>query len=1323
MATKRSTRVGAAAFALGVSLAGPQVAPAGADSPDSDSAAQPAARAEAGGADSVRSRVPTQSRDDAGAAEAAAPEPRGSRARVAPPADRNPAERRRIAAEGAVRQRIPVATAMSPTVAQPAAAARRPAPSVVGSHTPMPVGGPAVAPGSAAVEAGAAGPSAVAPGAASGLSTECAACWGTQAPSIAQAATTVVNHLFNSAFDWLATSPANPLTDLLGGALVLIRRTLFFVPDGVTASQTGTALTVSVNTGSVAYLRRDGTSIEVSGDPWFVGAQRFDAATVSTVAVGNPGNAGCAGLAVTAGTVNADLTTSQIDAMRFGSGAAFSGQVDATVAAGLLRLTDAVRGLQGVRLDASVVLANDVEVDAGTGDAKFTGTVDAASAGEQSLTVTALRTTTFDAAIGGQAALASLLTRGIAPIAIEQSEDSKTIPLHYLPEYNATGQPLVKYGIDVSIGDNPALMYEFDTGGVAFFAGYNRQYWKDVPLTSTGVAEVYSSSNYYNGVVSNTPITLGTGTQTVSTVQPIQIAAILAGGVANTGTVFDFSNPEVPPVEDRFFGDFGASFDTLAVNGLDTPLANPLFQLPGNLSSGFLVQLGPIGIDPQLTVGVTDALRAQFPYAVPVQAVVGGGTYPVSGLPVLEWFGFAPNYYAQAPGGSEQTIGVTPYPQCAVQCLPTLIDSGAPSTGIRLKGGGGDPYNVDNQLQPGVSLIARFPTTEGRSPLEWTFVAGSNGSVNLVQYQQGSLIDGPGQNVNTGLNLYNAFDVMFDVKMQVIWLRPTGGESTVRLNSVTTTGDQTYRQSATLAGTYSTAGGDFSVAGVTTLLDDTVINADGGAVRFSGTVDGPHSLAVNSTSTTEFVRGVGGEAALKSLRTDTGGSTATSGVITTGAQTYNDDAVLNGQYQVREGSFAVARNVSLTGPVSIGAPGGDIIFGGAIDALPGKGLTLTFTTAPGRHIVLSGDVGAANPLGGIAVTNPGGTAADPASLSAAGSITLTGTLGFAAAEGISVADHVTTTLTGGGLVQGFAEAQGGTGGIGISLGASKGSQISGFIVSNNAADGIVATGADDLRIENVAIINNGGSGIVGQSGSMTVAASSVTGNGLNGIEFDGISKAVVTDTTISGNGIGGTPASADGIQLNNAVDVTVGGSTISGNAKAGIRSTNSDTVAVSNNVITGNGAVGVVVDGGVGNSILSNSIYANALLAATTADGISLRNGGNADQAAPVIDTAAFLDGRIAVTGTLTLPDRYTGDYRIQVFFNPSTTASSVQGQQLLGTIVVNFADERTKAFSGAFVSVPSSPGNYVTATATPSTGDLNTSEFSVPRVIGPVQL
>jgi len=1151
---------------------------------------------------------------------------------------------------------------------------------------------------------------------------DCSACWGTQEPSIAQAVTTVVNHLFNSAFDWMTTSPANPISDLVAGALVLIRRTLFFVPDGVTASQAGTALTVSVNTGSVAYFRQDGTTIEVSGDPWFLGAQRFDSTTVNTVAVGNPGNVGCAGLAVTEGLVNADLTTSQIDAIRFGSGAAFSGRVDSTVATGTLTLTDAVRGLKGVRLDAPIVLANDVEIDAGSGDARFTGTVDAATSGKQSLTVTALRATTFEAPVGGQAALAGLLTRGIAPITIEQSVDSKTIPLHYLPEYNTTGQPQVKYGIDVAIGNNPSQMYEFDTGGVAFFAGYNRQFWQGVPLTTTGVAEIYSSSNYYDGVVSNTPITLGSGTQTVSTVRPIQIAAILAGGNANNGTVFDFSNPEVPPVEDRFFGDFGASFATLAVNGLDTPLANPLFQLPGNLSSGFLVQLGPIGIDPQLTVGVTDALRAQFPYAVPVQALIGGGTYPVSGLPVLEWFGFSPSYYAQAPGDPEQTIGVTPYPQCAVQCLPSLIDSGAPSTGIRLKGGGGDPYNAGGQLEPGVNFIARFPTTEARPPLEWTFVAGNNGSVNLVQYEQGSLIDGPGQNVNTGLNLYNGFDVMFDVVKQVIWLRPTGGESTVSLHSVTTTGDQSYRQNATLTGAYSTGGSDFSVAGVTTLAGDTVINAGGGDIRFFGTVDGPHALSVNSTGTTEFVRGVGGGAALSSLSSDAGGSTATSGVITSGAQTYADDTALNGQYQVGGGSFTAARSASLAGPVSIEVPQGDITFGGAIDALPGKGLTLSLSTAPGRHITLGGDVGAIHPLGGIAVVNPHGTADNPAGLLSTGSITVVGTLGFAAAEGISIGNDVTTVLTGGGMVQGFAK------GDGISLGASKGSRISGFIVSNNGGDGIVVAGAENVHIENSAIINNGGDGVRatagvggGQASGITVSGSSVTGNGLNGIEFDGIGTVTVTNTTISGNGILGANSNANGIRLTNVTDATIVGNTISSNNIDGVYSGNSEAVAVTDNVITANGAAGVVVDGGGGNAILSNSIYLNGLTTGTTADGISLRNGGNGDQSAPAIESAVFANGRITVTGSLTLPDWYTGSYQIQVFFTPSTTATGVQGQQLLGTVSANFADDKTATFSGSFVAAPSSPGNFVTATATPSAGELNTSAFSGPRVIGPV--
>ncbi|MCW1960283.1 MAG: hypothetical protein KIH64_017395, partial [Mycobacterium sp.] len=438
-----------------------------------------------------------------------------------------------------------------------------------------------------------------------------------------QAINVVVNHVFNAAFDWVATLPGGPLSGLVEGALVLLRRSLFLSPLGVTATQVGNSLAISVNTGSVAYLREVGTVLEVSGLPSFRRAQSFDNSVQLSLLVANSaGNAGCAGVVVESGVVDGYLASSQIDSLRFGAGAAFTGQVQARVSGGPLVVREAVRGQTGVILDAAVVLADDVEIDGGSGYVTLTGTVDAATVGGQSLTVTALGATTFGAAVGGQNPLAGLLTRGIAPIDIEQGVDSKTVPLHYLPTYNANGQPQVKYGIDVAIGDNPAQMYEFDTGGVAFFAGYNQQYWQNVPLTTTGISEVYSSGNYYDGVLSNTPITIGTGSRTVSTVRPVGITAVLAGGNATNGTVFDFSNPAVPPVEDRFFGDFGASFATMAVTGQDTPLANPLFQLPGNLSSGFLVQLGPIGTDPQLTVGVTDTLRRQFPYAVPAQALV-----------------------------------------------------------------------------------------------------------------------------------------------------------------------------------------------------------------------------------------------------------------------------------------------------------------------------------------------------------------------------------------------------------------------------------------------------------------------------------------------------------------------------------------------------------------------------------------------------------------------------------------------------------------------------------------------------------------------------
>lgn len=1111
----------------------------------------------------------------------------------------------------------------------------------------------------------------------------CAACWGAEAPTLGQAINTVINHLFNSTFDWLSTLPGNGITNLIEGALVLARRSLFLSPEGVTASQVGTSLEVTVNTGSVAYFRQEGTSLQVSGDPSFRRAQTFDAATVELVAVANgPGNAGCAGVVVESGILNGTLTTSEIDALRFGSDAAVSDSVKSSVSGGPLVLRDAVRGLGGVEFQAPVVLANNVEINAGTGGATFAGPVDAARAGEQSLTVTALGDTVFGAAVGGNAALASLLTRGIAPVSVRQSNDTRTVPLHFLPQYAPNGQAEVKYGIDVAIGDNPSQVYEFDTGGNAFFAGYNPSLWKGVPLTSYGVSDTYSSGNYYDGVLANARITIGKGDQRVSTEQPIGLTAILAGGNSNSGEVFDFTNPLVPPVESHFFGDFGAAFGTVAVTGVDTPLTSVLFQLPGNLSSGFLVQLGPIGIDPQLTVGVTDELRAQFPYAVPVAALTGGGSYPVSGYQVLQQFGFAPQYFAQKDGGDEKPIGKVSACAGAV-CLPSLIDSGAPSTGIRLKGQGGAQFDDGGQLEPGVDFIAEFPTTQGRPPLRWTFVAGNNGSVDLVNYQDGSVASDT-QNVNTGLNLYNYYDVMFDVQKQVIWLRPTGGQSTVSAVSVTTTGEQNYRQNATLSGTYNTGGGKFTVAGVTALTAATTVNAGAGDVTFSGTVDGPFALTVNSSGATVFARQVGGQDPLASLTSDAGGSTATASVITGGSQNYGDPLSMNGRYLLSLGSFTAAGQTQLDGPVTVTLlePGADATFAGDIDGQEGRGYSLTVTAASGGDVSLNGDVGGTHPLGGLAVLS-GPFPFEPVTFSAGGRIILDGSLGFAAQNGLSLGNQVSANLTQGGQVRNFIRS-GDSSGNGVTLTQPGQTTLQNFVISNNQSAGIVVVGATDLALEGNSVIANARGGIeISDSVNVTVTGSSITGNGV------------------------------DGIQVIDSETVQISGNTISGNAESGILS-QSTAVQISGNSLSTNAVAGVTVDQrGLGNEILDNSIYANG---ATNGLGIRLVNGGNGGQPAPLIDSLALTGNTLTVNVSVKKVDGYSGRFTTQVFYTPPGAATAPQGQTLIYSQAGVEAGDRTLVFPVTGLA----DGGIITVTATPETGQPNTSEFSNGKVYPP---
>ncbi|MFM7925972.1 MAG: hypothetical protein ACKPJJ_37615, partial [Planctomycetaceae bacterium] len=93
------------------------------------------------------------------------------------------------------------------------------------------------------------------------------------------------------------------------------------------------------------------------------------------------------------------------------------------------------------------------------------------------------------------------------------------------------------------------------------------------------------------------------------------------------------------------------------------------------------------------------------------------------------------------------------------------------------------------------------------------------------------------------------------------------------------------------AGTITT-GASQSYTGNVTLGTDVTLNAAG--VSFSGTINGTHSLTVNSSAATTFSGQIGNTSPLTSLITDAAGTTTLSGVATTGSQTYNDSVSLGG---------------------------------------------------------------------------------------------------------------------------------------------------------------------------------------------------------------------------------------------------------------------------------------------------------------------------------------------------------------------------------------------------------------------------------------------
>jgi len=341
----------------------------------------------------------------------------------------------------------------------------------------------------------------------------------------------------------------------------------------------------------------------------------------------------------------------------------------------------------------------------------------------------------------------------------------------------------------------------------------------------------------------------------------------------------------------------------------------------------------------------------------------------------------------------------------------------------------------------------------------------------------------------------------------------------------------------------------------------------------------------------------------------------------------------------------------------------------------------------------------------------------------------------------------------------------GNAGNGVVVAGASGSSIRGNYIGTNAAgNAALANTAYGIRVVQTSSLNIGsstaGSGnlISGNARGMSIEAVAshvtVAGNILglnaaaNAVLPNGSDADTITitgpDATIggtlagAGNIIAGNQNTAISVRLASATNAIIQGNWIGtnpalapnlGNQFIGILIDRADGVLIggtavgAGNVIANNGFFGILAENGTGNSVLGNAIYGNAPLQLDIAeqgpesnDPLDPDSGGNFRQNFPIIHSAAFAGGNIALVATLA--SKPSQDYRIEFFQAAACSPAGLGGANLaLGAQIVT-TDASGNATAN--LSVPAANANGV-VTAIATAADGSSSEFSpCHSILGP---
>lgn len=342
------------------------------------------------------------------------------------------------------------------------------------------------------------------------------------------------------------------------------------------------------------------------------------------------------------------------------------------------------------------------------------------------------------------------------------------IPLYVVPYQGG-----YKIGIEVSLdGGNTYRMYEFDTGGTGFYAAYSPSTWSSyTPVTTAPSRDIYLSGYTYSTQVVSTDVTFRTMTGGTLSVPNANVGLInfgeKVGGITPSDWNADLiSTPPVAPLETNFYGDFGMS---LSSGG---GLSSVLSQIAGGLSNGFIINVGtyPNGAAGEIgsiQVGLTQADVTDFETNGMVTAMQGQNTldpHPNSGMPSYSEV-LAEGSLALTNSTITSNGTLVPY------SVPSgfVYDTGAPTTTIHT-GSVVNQGSVSSYLStgPGITATATFSapaavTTPPSSPWNLGFQVGGNSGQNEVSSTASDVINEPSGYVNTGLNAFFGYRVMYDL--------------------------------------------------------------------------------------------------------------------------------------------------------------------------------------------------------------------------------------------------------------------------------------------------------------------------------------------------------------------------------------------------------------------------------------------------------------------------------------------------------------------------------------------------------------------------------